>query len=399
VRPVEPSIELRGGRIVAAAGRSGRGIGGDSIVAALPDAATRGLPLEVTVDRTTVPTRFTLVDARKLADEADALAARPLDVRAGEATATVAPATIRAWMRAVAAFDRLVVTIDPEVVRGDLEDALEGAGEAPVDAGFRITDQGVVITPSETGTACCAPAAVDLVNRALHDRPLAGQPLDLPLTVIPPDRDDAKARALGVNEVVGSFTTRHPAGQPRVANIHKMADYVRGAVIEPGETFSINDHVGRRTIARGFVDAPIIGPGNRFDTDVGGGVSQFATTAFNAAFYAGLEIPEYQFHTLYIDRYPYGRESTLAFPHPDLKVKNTSPYGVLIWTSYSSTEITVTLYSTKWVDAEQSAQYTSLYGRGCTAVTTERTRTFLSDGHSQVDTFEGSYVPGEGARC
>ena len=181
-------------------------------------------------------------------------------------------------------------------------------------------------------------------------------------------------------------------------NIHKMANYVRGAVIEPGETFSINDYVGRRTIARGFVDAPIIGAGNRFDSDVGGGVSQFATTAFNATFFVGLEIPEYQFHTIYISRYPYGREATLAFPRPDLKIKNTSPYGVLIWTSYTGTDITVTLYSTKWVDAKQSAQYTSVYGRGCTAVTTERTRTFLADGHSQVDKFTGSYVPGEGAR-
>ena len=95
-----------------------------------------------------------------------------------------------------------------------------------------------------------------------------------------------------------------------------MADIVRGAVIEPGETFSINEYVGRRTIANGFVSAPIIGPGNKFDSDVGGGVSQFATTAFNAAFFAGMEIPEYQFHTIYIDRYPYGREATLAFPSP-----------------------------------------------------------------------------------
>ena len=69
-----------------------------------------------------------------------------------------------------------------------------------------------------------------------------------------------------------------------------MADYVRGAVIEPGETFSINDYVGQRTVAQGFVDAPIIDDGNEFDTDVGGGVSQFATTAFNAAFFAGLDI-------------------------------------------------------------------------------------------------------------
>jgi vancomycin resistance protein YoaR len=304
---------------------------------------------------------------------------------------------MRPWMRTVAGFDRLGVETEPQAVRDDLAELLSGAGEAPVDAGFRPTGGGVAITPSKTGTTCCAPEAAELVERALRDRP--GQPLGLPLAVVQPARDDARATQLGVREVVGSFTTRHPGGQPRVANIHKMADYVRGAVIEPGETFSINGHVGRRTIARGFVDAPIIGEGNRFDSDVGGGVSQFATTAFNAAFLAGLEIPEYQFHTIYIDRYPFGREATLAFPKPDLKIRNTSPYGVLVWPTYSGTEITVTLYSTKWVETRQSAQYRSRVGAGCTAVTTERTRTFLSDGHREVDKFSGTYVPGEGTHC
>ena len=85
-----------------------------------------------------------------------------------------------------------------------------------------------------------------------------------------------------------------------------------------------------------------------FTEDIGGGISQFATTLFNAAFYAGLEIPEYQAHTIYISRYPYGREATMSYPKPDLKIKNTSPHGVLIWTEYTRTTITVSLWSTKY---------------------------------------------------
>ena len=397
--PVEPSIRAEGDSIVAVEGRLGRGLNGANIVAALPHAATVGLPLEVSIERTAIPTLFTVADAERIAAEAASLIDGPLDVRAGDVTATLTPEIMRPWMRAVPAFDRLVVAVDATAVQPDLERLLEEAGTEPVDAGFRVAGGGVQITPSETGTACCAPEAVGLVDTALRARLPAGEPVVLPLAVTQPERDEARAQALGVTEVVGSFTTRHPSGQPRVANIHQMADIVRGAVIEPGETFSINEYVGRRTIANGFVTAPIIGPGNKFSNDTGGGVSQFATTAFNAAFFAGMEIPEYQFHTIYIDRYPYGREATLAFPKPDLKIKNTSPHGVLLWTSYTGSEITVTLYSTKWVDAEQSAQYKSIYGRGCTAVTTERTRTFLADGHTQVDKFTGSYVPGEGSLC
>ena len=398
-RPVEPSIAVKEGRIVAVRGRAGRGVDSAALVSAMPDAATRGVPLEVAAGRRAVPPRFDLADARRVAAEAETLAGRPLGVTAGKAKATLTPAIMRPWMRAVPTFDRLVVQTDPQAVRDDLAKVLSGAGDAPVDAGFRVSGAGVAIVPSRTGTACCAPEAVALVHRALRDRPPPGQSLALPLSVVGPERDDARASQLGVKEVVATFTTHHPAGQPRVANIHKMADYVRGAVIEPGETFSVNDYVGRRSVSRGFVDAPIIGEGNKFDSDVGGGVSQFATTTFNAAFFAGLEIPEYQFHTIYITRYPYGREATLAYPHPDLKLKNTSPYGVLIWTSYTGTDITVTLYSTKWVEATQSAQFKKTVGAGCTSVTTQRTRTFIADGHTAVDRFSGTYVPGEGAHC
>jgi vancomycin resistance protein YoaR len=398
-QPVEPSIALADGHIVAVPGRAGRGVDSAAIVAAMPDAATRGLPLDVTVGRSSVPPRFSLADAERVAAEAEARAGRPLTVTAGRAAGTLTPAIMRPWMRATAAFDGLVVSIDPGVAGDDLAKLLPGAGDAPVDAGFRVSGAGTTITAGRTGTTCCAPEAVALVDRALRDRRPPGQPLVLPLAAVRPGRDETRAGQLGIKEVVGSFTTHHAAGQSRVANIHKIADYVRGAVIEPGKTFSVNEYVGRRTTARGFVDAPIIGEGNRFASDVGGGVSQFATTAFNAAFFAGLEVPEYQFHTIYISRYPFGREATLAFPHPDLKIKNTSPYGVLVWTSYSATDITVTLYSTKWVEAKQSAQFESTVGAGCTAVTTQRTRTFVADGHTALDKFSGTYVPGEGARC
>jgi vancomycin resistance protein YoaR len=119
---------------------------------------------------------------------------------------------------------------------------------------------------------------------------------------------------------------------------------------------------------------------------------------FNAAFFAGLEIPEYQMHGLYISRYPYGREATLSYPRPDLKVRNNSPYGVLVWPTYSGTSITVSLYSTKWVEeVTQSNQTTSEQGP-CKVVTTERTRRWL-DGRTAVDRFSGRYAPAEGVQC
>ncbi|MDP8927099.1 MAG: VanW family protein [Actinomycetota bacterium] len=114
-----------------------------------------------------------------------------------------------------------------------------------------------------------------------------------------------------------------------------MADIVEGAVIEPGEHFSLNGHMGRRTRARGFVAAPVIVEGE-FEEEVGGGVSQFATTFFDAAYFSGIQIDEFQQHSYYISRYPMGRESTIYYGLIDVAVTNDSPYGILVHTSYTA---------------------------------------------------------------
>ncbi len=398
VPPVEPTIEVKDDRVVPVEGRPGDGIPPDRLAAALSRMAPAGLPFSVEVKRAPVPPRFGIGDAQALADEAERLAAPGLPVSAAGTAATVPPSTIRSWLTAVVEPERLRLAVDTRgKVPETLRDLLPNAGKRPVDAGFAVRGDSVVITPAATGTGCCAPEAAAVVERALLNRSPGNEPVQLPLRTVPPRRDEQDARALGIKEPVGTFTTRHAAGQPRVANIHLIADMIRGQVIEPGRTFSVNDFVGPRTKAKGFVEAPIIDGEGNFSDDVGGGISQFVTTMFNAAFFAGLDIPTYGMHGLYIDRYPYGREATISYPSLDLKVRNNTPHGVLIWTSYTDTSITVTLYSTKTVSGEQTGQTTSQRG-GCTAVTTERTRTY-TDGRTAVDRFSALYAPREGVKC
>jgi vancomycin resistance protein YoaR len=157
----------------------------------------------------------------------------------------------------------------------------------------------------------------------------------------------ADAEALGIRGLIGEFTTNHPAGQRRVINIQLMADYVDGVMVMPGETFSVNAHVGRRTVEKGFVCAGALvgielveeGP-----VCIGGGSSQFATTLHNAVFFAGLEHVRFFPHTAWFSRYPEGREATLGFPEPDYVFRNDTDNAVVIRTSYTPTSITVKIY-------------------------------------------------------
>jgi vancomycin resistance protein YoaR len=158
----------------------------------------------------------------------------------------------------------------------------------------------------------------------------------------------AGAEAMGPFGEVSSFTTYHPCCAPRVTNIQLLADKIRGAIVLPGEEFSVNERAGQRTVAKGYKRAGAIINGKVYCCDssinIGGGTSQFATTFYNAVFFGCYEDVLHQPHSLYFSRYPYVREATLGFPLPDVRFKNDSDAVVYLHTQYTGGSITVTFY-------------------------------------------------------
>ncbi|MBW3644771.1 MAG: VanW family protein, partial [Actinobacteria bacterium] len=352
--PVEPSVIGVEGRIEVRPGENGRGLVPSEVAEAIPAAARSGeRPIVVQAEPATIEPRFSVEDAEALAEEARALTAEPLAVSVAGAAEEVPAEMLRSWVVSFPTPEALALDFDRAKVLEDLRELLADAGKRPVDAGFRVEGGAVIAVPGSNGTGCCEERAGDLVVDALRSG--AAGPVELPVTTTEPERTLEEAQALGVREPVGSFTTNFQPGQSRVINIHRISDLTRGVVIEPGGTFSVNGHVGPRTRAKGFAPGGFINRGV-LEEAIGGGVSQYATTLFNAAFFGGLDFQEYQSHSLYISRYPYGREATLSFPKPDLVIENTTPHGVLIWPTYTDSSITVTLYSTRYATGEQTGQ-------------------------------------------
>lgn len=146
-----------------------------------------------------------------------------------------------------------------------------------------------------------------------------------------------------VTSLLGTFTTRYACCQPRVTNIRLIAAAVDGTVVLPGERFSLNQASGERTRAAGYVPAPFIADGKIVDS-VGGGVSQFSTTLYNAAYLAGLQIDAHRPHSFYIGRYPPGREATLNFPDIDMAWTNDTAAPVLIRAATDETSVVASIY-------------------------------------------------------
>lgn len=158
--------------------------------------------------------------------------------------------------------------------------------------------------------------------------------------------------ALGPVEVIGEFQTSGFSGASGV-NIKRAAGAIDGIVVAPGETFSLNGATNPRNVANGYVESGIILNG-RPDSGVGGGVSQVATTLFNAAYFAGMELVEHQEHSYYINRYPAGREATVYGDEIDVKFRNDGPTPVQIQTTWTSSAITVQVVGIKRYDVSSA---------------------------------------------
>jgi hypothetical protein len=145
-------------------------------------------------------------------------------------------------------------------------------------------------------------------------------------------------------ERVSRFTTFFDCCQNRVTNIRLLASELNGHVIQPGETFSIDEFTGPRTSSEGYLPAPYLLEGEGQCCAVGGGISQFGTTLHNAVFWGGYKVVEHRPHSGWISRYPFGIEATLSYSSIDYRFTNDTVTPLTIRTSSTGTSVTVELW-------------------------------------------------------
>jgi len=277
--------------------------------------------------------------------------AAPVTVHSAKGDTTITPEMIAKSLSIKGAADGTITPkVDAAALRTAMGPAISKIESSPPSA---VTGEGaarkVLVSAAGGSYVDSAKLARDLLGVLPKSAP---RTVDATLNPAPAQVNDATLKQLGVKEKVSTFTTKFTGGldEPRVKNIVQVAKKVDGAVVKPGETFSLNGFTGERGYAQGYVDAPVI-ENNKLVPAVGGGISQFTTTLFNASYYAGLKDVEHKPHSFYISRYPSVIESTIYWPTLDLKFQNTTPYGILIDTSYTNNSITVSMWSTKVYDS------------------------------------------------
>ena len=279
--------------------------------------------------------------------------AEPVIVQVGgKGTVTIEPDAIAKTLSFTAANGELTPNLDGRKLAAGLNSQLDELGlTKPKDAKFTIKRGGKpTVVESVDGEG------IDPAQLAQAVLPALSQTGDRTVSVDvgsrPASFTTQDAKAAGVKEVTGEFTTYFPGSAYRYNNIGLAAKKINGTYVAPGETFSLNARLGERTPEAGWMRGGGIANGKIDPNIYGGGISQATTTLFNAIFFAGLEDVYHKPHSLYFSRYPKGREATLDWKMVDMKFRNDSEYGVVLqaWITGktgSQGSVTVRVWSTK----------------------------------------------------
>lgn len=297
------------------------------------------------------------VDPKITQEETDAafavaqkVVSAPVTVSVGGQSPVLSPEVLAGLVRFEQREDELVTIVDRETAVAAIVDGTTDLLEVPDDAHFEFVGgtptvvegkTGTTLDPAQTGKAVRIAATTD-------DRETS-----LELVEQDPKETVDSLEKLGVKEVVSEFHTPLTDEPVRTQNLVRGAEMITGNLVKPGETFSLLEALAPITLENGYFDAGVVENGEHVEA-VGGGLSQMATTTFNAGFFAGYEDVEHHAHSYWFPRYPPGREATIYVGAKDMKFTNDTPYGAVLQSYVAGGELWVKIWSTKHYRVEES---------------------------------------------
>jgi vancomycin resistance protein YoaR len=336
--PVSATVELHGLSVSTTPAKDGRTLNRTALLRLLASNSLRiDAPFRI------VHPRIDDAAAADAAAELRGVVSGPIAVSfAGGSFGSLSRVQLARALRVRPATSAFVVRVDGERLATILRPRLGKYIHRARNARFVVSGDNVRVAASAAGIDLVPTQVAAAVKLAARTNRVATVRLGPRL----PDLTTAEANGLGIRHKLVSYTTQMgESSSNRIHNVHLMADFIDGTVIEPGQVFSFNQVVGPRTSERGFLEGQEI-IGSLVLPSIGGGVCQTATTLFNDAFELGLPILERTNHNLYLAHYPLGRDATVSWGGPDFRFRNDLKHGLLIKTSYTDQTLTFTFYGT-----------------------------------------------------
>jgi vancomycin resistance protein YoaR len=350
VEPVDGTVGFSKGEAVATDAVAGSSVLVDDSVDAVADAwlVTSG-PVDLPTE--TVEPAVTQAETDAALVEAEQVVSGPVEVEVGDQSAELGPKVLAKATSYKNTDGTLAARFDGERLVDAVVNRTDDLLTEPDDAHFVFRDGKPVVEGGEQGTTLDPDATADAVGKAAvgDDRTTR-----LELTERDPEHTAEALEGMGVKEVVSEFSTPLTSEPIRTKNLERGAELVTGTLVAPGETFSLLDTLSPIDEANGFLAAGVVSNGVHTDA-VGGGLSQMATTTYNAGFFAGFDDAGHRPHSYWFSRYPAGREATIYVGSIDMQFTNDTPYGAVMQSWVSGGELHVQIWSTKYYEVKPGA--------------------------------------------
>ncbi len=223
----------------------------------------------------------------------------------------------------------------------DMDKLYEEVHTTVSDAKLELIDGKNVVTPHVVGIDFDLEAA-----KKAHDA-APDKEVVIPLSLTQPKITTYMVQSTLFQDTLSTKTTYYsPKKVNRCVNVRLAANFVNGTILNPGEVFSFNKVVGKRTAARGFKEAGVFSNGEVVD-GLGGGICQVSSTIYMAAMYADMKTVNRKNHSFYVDYAPKGQDATVVYGSIDFQFENTSEYPIKILAHAKNNYITVTIMGTK----------------------------------------------------
>lgn len=217
-----------------------------------------------------------------------------------------------------------IPVIDTEPKEIDIEAIYEEIKCEPQDA--YIIEEPLEIVPEKNGVDLdiTIEEAKSIINEEVKDEYV------IPLKITKAQKTMKDLGSKAFPDQLAKYTTKYDASnRNRSTNLELAAEKINGTVLLPGEEFSYNKVVGKRTIENGYKEAAVYANGG-VENGLGGGICQISTTLYNVALLANLEITERRNHTYTTSYEVAGRDATVVYGVQDFKFKNSREYPIKI---------------------------------------------------------------------
>ena len=172
-----------------------------------------------------------------------------------------------------------------------------------------------------------------------------GESLEIQMEYMVPEIKSKELAEMLFRDTLASYETKTTSDHNRNTNLTLACQAINGTLLNPGDTFSFNDTVGKRTEAAGYKEAPAFFGGETVK-ELGGGICQVSSTLYACVLAADLDVITRTAHSSPVSYLPKGMDATVSWGGPEFKFRNDTDYPIRIDAEVSGGMVKIKLIGT-----------------------------------------------------